>query len=48
MQVSEKQKVISQFFFEFSKFTFNFEHFQKKGDPHSLCIFQPMDSERSC
>ena len=34
-QLSQKQKAFSQFFIAFSKCTLNFEHFQKKDDPHS-------------
>ena len=34
-RLSQKQKAISQFFLAFSKSTLNFEHFQKKDDPHS-------------
>ena len=34
-QLSQKQKAFSQFFLAFSKCTLNFEHFQKKDDPHS-------------
>ena len=34
-QLSQKHKAFSQFFFAFSKSTLNFEHFQKKDDPHS-------------
>ena len=34
-QLSQKQKAFSQFFVAFSKYTLNFEHFQKKDDPHS-------------
>ena len=36
-QLCEKQKIISFFFFFFAfyKFRFNFEHFQKRDDPHS-------------
>ena len=34
-QLSQKQKPFSQFFIAFSKCTLNFEHFQKKDDPHS-------------
>ena len=36
-QLSQKQKTFSAFFFflAFSKTTLNFEHFQKKDDPHS-------------
>ena len=34
-QLSQKRKAFSQFFIAFSKFALNFEHFQKKDDPHS-------------
>ena len=34
------------FFFLFSKFTINFEHFQEKDDPPSRCIFELTDSEK--
>ena len=37
---SEKRKTCSQFFSAFLKSTLNFEHFQKKDDPHSRCISQ--------
>ena len=30
MQLSEKQKMFSEFFFAFSKFSFNFQNFQEK------------------
>ena len=30
MQLSQKRKIFSGFFFAFAKFSFNFEHFQKK------------------
>ena len=33
--LSQKRKTFSQLFFEFSKSTLNFEHFQTKDDPHS-------------
>ena len=33
------EKCLLNFFFAFSKFRFNFEHFRKKDDPHSSCIF---------
>ena len=36
--LSQKQKNLSRFFFAFLKSTLNFEHFQKKDDPHSRCI----------
>ena len=35
MQLSQKQETFSEFFLAFSKSTLNFEHFQKKDDPHS-------------
>ena len=37
-RLSQKKKAISLFFLAFSKSTLNFEHFQKKDDPHSLFI----------
>ena len=36
--LSPKQKVFSQFFLAFWKCALNFEHFQKKDDPHSRFI----------
>ena len=33
--LSQKHKAFSQFFLVSSKSTLNFEHFQKKDDPHS-------------
>ena len=30
MQLCQKRKMLAQFFFEFCRFTFNFEHFQKR------------------
>ena len=44
MQWSQKQKAFSEFFFAFSKSKLNFEHFQKKDDPHSLFISEATDS----
>ena len=35
MLLSRKQKTFSQFFSSFLKPSFNFEHYQKKDDPHS-------------
>ena len=35
MQLSEKQKTFSQFFFAFLKSILNFKHLPKKDDPHS-------------
>ena len=38
MQLSQKQKTFSEFFFAFLKFILNFELFSKKDEPHSRCI----------
>ena len=46
MQLSQKQKSFSRRFFAFSESAFNFEHFQKKYDPHSCCISDIRDSEK--
>ena len=35
MQLSQKQKAFSQFFLASSKYTLNFEDFEKIDDPHS-------------
>ena len=35
MQLSQKQKTFSQFFFVFLKSILNYEHFMKKDDPQS-------------
>ena len=34
-QLSQKQKAFSQFFLAFSKYTLNFEAFEKRDDPDS-------------
>ena len=44
--LSNKRKTFSQFFSAFSKSTLNFEHFQKKDDPHSRCSSQITVSEK--
>ena len=41
----QKPNTFYEFFSEFLKSTLNFEHFQKKDDPHSRCIPEIMDSE---
>ena len=46
MQLSQKRKIFSEFFFAFSKFKLNFEYFLKKDEPHSSCIFELTESER--
>ena len=44
--LSQNNKAFSQFFLPFSKYTLNFEHFQKKDDPRSLFISEMTDSEK--
>ena len=46
MQLPEKPKTFCQFFIAFLKCTLNFEHFEKKNEPHSLSISEVIDSER--
>ena len=44
--LSEKRKTFSAFFYAFLKSTLNFEHFQKKDDPHTRCSSQITVSEK--
>ena len=46
MQLYEKLKIFSQFFISFLKYSWNFEHFEKKNDIHSQCISDILDSQR--
>ena len=46
MQFSKKQKTFSEFFLAFPKFRLNFEHFPRKDDPHSSCIFEHTDCQK--
>ena len=46
MCLFQKQKIFSQFFSAFFESALNFEHFQKRDDPHSLCISEITDHER--
>ena len=46
MHLSQNENNFSQFFSAFSESALNFEHFQKKDDPHSLCISEITDHER--
>ena len=46
MDLSQKQKAFSEFFFTFSNSKLNFEHFFKKEDPHSEYISEITDSEK--
>ena len=41
-----KNSRFSQFFLGFPKSTLNFEHFQKKDDPHSLFISEITHSKK--
>ena len=47
MLVTQKRKLFSEFFGAFLKSLLNFEHFQKKDDPHSRCGCQLTVSEKS-
>ena len=40
------EKIFSQFFVAFLKSRFNFEHFEKKDEPHRVSIFELTDSQR--
>ena len=46
MLLSQKQNIFSEFFSPFFQSALNLEHFQKKDDPHSLCISEITDHER--
>ena len=46
MLLSQKQNFFSQIFSLFFESALNFKHFQKKDDPHSLCISEITDHER--
>ena len=44
MELPQKQKSVCNFFSAFLKSSLNFEHFEKKVDPHSLFICSVTDS----
>ena len=46
MPLSQKENNFSQFFSPFFESALNFDYFQKKDDPHSLCISEITDNER--
>ena len=46
MQLSKKQKRFSEFFTAFLNFKSKFEHFEKKDDLHSSCIFEVRDCKK--
>ena len=45
MQLSQKQKTISDFFAKFLKSRLNFKHFESKGYPYRFSIFEVTESE---
>ena len=46
VELSQKQKTFPWFFSAFSKSKLNFEHFQKRDDPHSLFISDSTTCEK--
>ena len=46
MQLPQTLKIFPQFFTAFLKFTFNFEHLEKKDEPHNLCISEVIDGKK--
>ena len=46
MHLYQKENNFSLFFYSFFESALNFEHFQRKDDPHSLCISEIIDHER--
>ena len=45
MQLYQKKKTFPQFFAAFFKYILNFKYFEKKDDPHRLCISDITASE---
>ena len=46
MSLSQKQSILSQLICAFFESALNFENFQKKYHPHSLCISEITDQKR--
>ena len=46
MDLSQKQNVFTEFFLADFDSSLNFEHFQRKDDPHSLYISEIIHHER--
>ena len=46
IQISQKEKTFLNFFSPFLKSIWNFEHFQKNDDSHTLCISEIRDSQK--
>ena len=44
-QLSQKQKIFSEFFSTFLKFSLDLEYFEKEDDPHRFCISEITPSE---
>ena len=44
--LAQKEQTFSRIFSSFLKSTLNFEHFQKKDDPHSQCVSEITVSEK--
>ena len=47
MELSKKQKHLSQFFVALLKYALSFEHFEKKNETDSLCIYEITDCKKS-
>ena len=45
MQLSQKQKIFSEFFPAFLKSLLSFKYFEKKYDPHTCFMYQITDSK---
>ena len=45
MQLSHKKRTFPEFFAASLKSSLNFKRFQKKDDPHIVCILEVRDSE---
>ena len=48
IQFSLKERTFTKFFSAISRSSINFEHFQKKDDPHSCCLSELTDIEKRC
>ena len=46
MHLSQKENNFCEFFSAFFESALNLEHFQKKDDPHSLCISEITEHEK--
>ena len=45
-QLPEKLEIFSRFLIEFLEFALNFEHFEKKDEPHGSSISEVTESQR--